>query len=159
MTEVRIKWGSRSADFGNHPAPPAPPAPPAAPPTPTTGWKQLHDRLDASAAAGEDRATARATLRGPTRCVPRAFKAIVIGRQIARVRFFLDGKLVATVTKANGPGGSFVRSFDPRKLSPGAHRVIARISFVASARTMSKVRTITFRGCARRATESARFTG
>jgi hypothetical protein len=98
-------------------------------------------------------------LRQPKRCVPGKFKAMVIGKHIARVRFHLDGKRLGTVTKPNGPGKTFVWVIDPTKYGPGEHRVVARVTFRASAHTKAKVRTITFSGCARRATESATFTG
>ena len=84
---------------------------------------------------------------------------MVIGKQIARVRFHLDGKPLGTVTKPNGPGNTFVWVIEPGNYGPGEHRVVARVTFQASARTKAKVRTITFSACARRATESARFTG
>jgi hypothetical protein len=154
-------------DFGNRPAPavvpppppppPAPPpAPPAAPPGGPTGGSSSQPTVPPRQVT---RPTGSATLRGPKRCVPGKFRAMVIGKQIARVRFHLDGKPLGTVAKPNGPGKTFVWVIDPRKYAPGTHRVVARVTFRPSARTKAKVRTITFSGCARRATEAASFTG
>jgi hypothetical protein len=146
-------------DFGNRQAPQSPPAPPPPPPPPPPSVTGSSGQSGTSPPPPPRPPTGRATLRQPTRCVPGKFKAMVIGKQIARVRFYLDGRSLGTVTQANGPGGTFVRVIDPKRYSPGRHRVVARVMFKAAAQTKSKVRTITFSGCARRASESARFTG
>ena len=64
---------------------------------------------------GQSTPTGAARLRGPTKCVARKFHAMVTGRQIARVRFYVDGKLVSTRTRPNGPGMSYRYRVDPAK--------------------------------------------
>ena len=88
----------------------------------------------------------------------RKFHATVTGRQIARVRFYVDGKLVSTKTRANGPGNSYRYQVDPAKYSGGTHRVVARITFRAAARTAATTKTFTFRRCGRSAVAPG-FTG
>jgi hypothetical protein len=100
----------------------------------------------------------RAILHGPTKCVPRRFKAFVTGRRIARVRFYVDGKLVSEVTRPNGPGLSYQRVINPAKFSDGKHRVVAKVKFLASAQTREVTRSFTFTRCAS-AAKAVRFTG
>jgi hypothetical protein len=52
----------------------------------------------------------------------------VTGRQIRRVTFFVDGKRVGTVTRADRLGRWQTR-VDPRKLSVGSHQVRAQVQF------------------------------
>ena len=100
----------------------------------------------------------RAKLRGPSRCVPRRFKAIVTGRRIARVRFYVDGKLASTLTRPNGTNATYQRVIDASKYPAGKHRVVAKIKFLASSQTKEATQTITFSRCAR-AVKTVKFTG
>jgi hypothetical protein len=97
----------------------------------------------------------RARLRGPSGCVYQAFTARVRGRRIARVRFYVDGKLVKTVSDQRRLYKAKIR---PRGLGIGIHRVTARVQFVADARTPARTLRLTFRRCARQ-TVQPRFTG
>ena len=97
----------------------------------------------------------RASLRGPSGCVYRAFTARVRGRRIARVRFYLDGRLVKTMEDRRR---LYTVKLRPRGLDLGFHRVTARVSFVAASRTASRTLRLTFRRCARQ-TVAPRFTG
>ncbi len=120
------------------PPPPPPPPPPAArPAAPITG---------------------RAVLHGPKQCVPRKFTAMVTGRRIARVRFYVDGKLVSTLTRPNGAGSTYRKLINPATYGRGKHRVVARVKFLASSNTRQVTRTFTFSRCAR-ATRAVNFTG
>jgi hypothetical protein len=97
----------------------------------------------------------RARLRGPSGCVYQAFTARVRGRRIARVRFYVDGKLVKTVSDRRRLYKAKIR---PKGLGIGIHRVTARVRFVADARTPARTLRLTFRRCARQ-TVQPRFTG
>jgi hypothetical protein len=97
----------------------------------------------------------RARLRGPSGCVYQAFTARVRGRRIARVRFYVDGRLIKTI---NGRRGSYRVKVRPRGLGIGIHRVTARVRFVAAARTPARTLRLSFRRCARQ-TVTPRFTG
>ena len=148
--------------FGNRvppavPPPPVPPPPPAVTPPPPPAVTPPPPPAPGTSGS-QATPTGAARLRGPTRCVARKFHAMVLGRQIARVRFYIDGKLVSTRTRANGPGGSFRLQVDPAKYGAGKHRVVARITFRASANTSSSTRTFTFRRCSRSAVAPG-FTG
>ena len=97
----------------------------------------------------------RARLRGPSGCVNRAFHARVRGRRIARVRFYVDGRLVKTI---RGRRASYSVKVRPRGLGFGRHRVVARVRFVAASETRPRTLRLTFRRCARQ-TVAPRFTG
>ena len=74
------------------------------------------------------------------------------------MRFYVDGKLVSTVTRPNGPGLSYQRVIDPAKFARGKHRVVAKVKFLASSQTREVTRTFTFTRCAR-AVRAVQFTG
>jgi hypothetical protein len=71
----------------------------------------------------------------------------VQGRQIRRVTYFVDGRRVATVTRADA-AGRYIARVDPRRLRAGVHRVRVRVQFRSDA---GPVRTLnmSFRTCAR----------
>lgn len=106
-----------------------------------------------------------ARLLAPAGCPPQSFFARVRGRGIARVRFSVDGRRLATVYRPDRAGVWKVR-VNTRYMSTGKHRLVARVTFDTSkaaafrqvegpaAKTMS----ITFTKCARRAQAPA-FTG
>jgi uncharacterized repeat protein (TIGR01451 family) len=97
----------------------------------------------------------RARLQGPSGCIYRAFLARVIGRRIASVRFFVDGRLVKRIDERQRTYTVRVR---PKGLGLGFHRVIARVRFVGASETAPRTLRLTFRRCARQ-TVSPRFTG
>ncbi|MEA2220073.1 MAG: trimeric autotransporter adhesin [Solirubrobacteraceae bacterium] len=158
--------------FGNHmptvsppPGPPPPPPPPVVTPPGTTGGSgngtpppPPPPPPPAVVPPPPPSPTGAARLSGPTKCVAKRFNAMVLGRQIARVRFYVDGKLVATKTSPNGPGNSYRTSIDPSLFGAGKHRVVARIQFRAAARTAMQTKTFTFRRCDRAAVAPI-FTG
>jgi hypothetical protein len=71
----------------------------------------------------------------------------VQGRQIRRVTYFVDGKRVATVTRADR-AGRYLASVDPRRLRTGVHRVRARVEFRSGAGPARTLK-MSFRTCAR----------
>lgn len=142
------------------PPPPPPPPPPAeetvAPAASGAVLAETSQPIvgqSAAAVAGKGR------LSRPERCVSRSFTALVIGRRIARVRFFVDGRLIATVRRATGTGGRWGTRIDTGRYRAGtSHRVVARIQFIASSNTRQSTQSYTFRRCAVAARAPA-FTG
>lgn len=65
----------------------------------------------------------RARLHVPRRCVRRPFRLSVSGTRIARVRFFVDARPVRART------GAHAVRVDPRRLTNGLHRALARVRF------------------------------
>ena len=98
-----------------------------------------------------------AKLSGPSRPVSGPFSVTVTGRKIERVRFYLDGRRLATVTAKRGRT-KFKVTIDPRGRSRRAHVVTARVTFTPASRTTSTTRRFTFRRTSR-GPDSPRFTG
>jgi hypothetical protein len=90
----------------------------------------------APALAGEDDGSGPVRLHASQGCVSgdRA-KATVSGDDIDSVKFFVDGKLVKTVTEATSRG-TFVFSMRCARLSVGAHRARAVVSESGSNQTL-----------------------
>ena len=127
-----------------------PPPPPAAPIvcTPPPG---------PAPAGGVLCARGTAAIRGRTGCQGSPFRVDVTGRQISRVTFSLDGRVVRTLTRPNS-GSRYRLAVDPRRLRGGVHRVTARTVFTRSSGTRARTLRVTFSRCARRASAPA-FTG
>ncbi|MEA2273578.1 MAG: hypothetical protein QOI98_2286, partial [Solirubrobacteraceae bacterium] len=107
------------------------------------------------AAAAASPGTAK--LRGPAGCLTSRGTAKVTGAQIARVVFRLDGRRLATVSKANGKRGAFQVHVSPSGLRTGIHKLTARVTFKAAANTRARTLRLAFAHCARRVLP--RFTG
>ncbi len=87
--------------------------------------------------------TGTARLRGvPVACVLNSFSAAVSGKRIARVRFLLDGKKVASKTAHRG-----TRYTAMVPLTPGTHRLTVKVSFTASSHTRARTFRVTVAGC------------
>lgn len=99
----------------------------------------------------------RARLRGASGCVSRPFRAVVSGRRIRRVTFFVDGRPVARRT-ARGNQRSFSARIRPGRLGFGVHRVTARVVFRTASATRPRTLLLSFQRCAGNAV-SPRFTG
>jgi hypothetical protein len=100
-----------------------------------------------------------AKLSGPSGC-PRtnAIAATVTGRRIVKVTFYVDGKKVKTLTKANGKGGRWTLPLNVRRLAFGAHRVQAKVQFAKSSQTKAKTLRLSFDRC-HTAAARPQFTG
>ena len=98
-----------------------------------------------------------AAIRGRTGCQGNPFSVVVRGRQIQRVVFTLDGRVVRTLTRPNS-GTNYVLRVNPRTLRTGIHRILARTTFRSQSGTRPRVLRVTFSRCARRASAPA-FTG
>jgi hypothetical protein len=94
-------------------------------------------------------------LRGPSGCIKQAFRARVIGRSIAAVSFFVDGKRVKRLT---GERSVYAVKIRPKNYGFARHRVVARVRFTADSGTAARRLPLTFRRCARQ-TVQPRFTG
>ena len=99
----------------------------------------------------------RARLSGPSGCVYKPFNAVVRGRQIRRVTFFVDGRRIV-IRKAKSGQRTFKARIRPSRLSVGVHRVTARVVFRTASRTRARTLVLSFQHCARLA-PSPQFTG
>jgi hypothetical protein len=99
-----------------------------------------------------------ARLRGPSGC-PRtsAVAATVSGRRIVKVTFYVDGKKVKTLTKANRDG-RWVLPMNVKRFAFGTHRVRVVVQFAKSSQTKAKTLRLSFNRC-RPAVVRPQFTG
>jgi len=93
------------------------------------------------------RARGTAAIAGARTCPIRSVPLRVRGRLIRRVTFFVDGRRVGAVTRANAAGQFQVR-VDPRRMRAGTHRVRAVVQFRSGAGPSRTLRT-SLRVCAR----------
>jgi hypothetical protein len=104
------------------------------------------------------RARGTAQIAGVRACTVSSVPLRVRGRLIRRVTFFVDGRRVGTVTRANAAGQFQVR-VDPRRMRAGTHRVRAQVQFRSGAGPSRALR-MSFRVCARPARQvQPNFTG
>lgn len=108
-------------------------------------------------AGGELCARGTAAIKGTTGCAGTPFRVVVRGRQIQRVVFTLDNKVVRSLTGPNR-GSLYVLPVNPSTLRLGVHRVLARTTFRSQSGTRPRTLRVTFSRCSRRATSPA-FTG
>jgi hypothetical protein len=100
-----------------------------------------------------------AKMRGPNGCpTNNVVAATITGKRIVKVTFYVDGHKVKTLTKPNGKGGAFKLPVNVRKLSYGAHRVMAKIQFAKSSGTKAKTLRLSFSHCSGAAAQP-KFTG
>jgi hypothetical protein len=139
--------------------PPAkPPVKPNPNPTPVAATPVAATPAQTAVRGTRAVARGRAQIAGARTCPVSAFNVRVTGRQIRRVTFTVDGRRVATVTRADRLGRWQAR-VNPRGLRTGLHRVQARVEFNRGAGSARTVRT-SFRICARPAAQVApSFTG
>jgi hypothetical protein len=137
-------------DFGNYTPPPPPVVPPVV--SPVTGTSTppatppvvvVKDTKAAKVLSG------KAALYGPKRCVTNNFVAAVTGRQIAKVQFYVNNRLVATRTKR--VGGRYTYTIKASSLSFAVHKLTAKVTYVAAAKTKAKTMSFTFSRCAKAA--------
>jgi prealbumin domain-containing protein len=100
-----------------------------------------------------------AKMRGPRGCpINNVVAATITGKRIVKVTFYIDGHKVKTLTKPNGKGGAFKLPVNVRKMSYGAHRVMAKIQFAKSSGTKAKTLRLSFSHCSGAAAQP-QFTG
>ncbi|HUR86671.1 MAG TPA: ice-binding family protein [Solirubrobacteraceae bacterium] len=88
--------------------------------------------------------TATAQISGPAGPVSAIFPVSVTGREIELVRFYIDGRRLATV-KAKQGRKKFKVMINPRGRSRRVHIVTARVHFTPASRTRATTRRVTFR--------------
>jgi hypothetical protein len=132
------------------------PPPHDEPPTPTPPTTTAQPKIQVSPARVRP---GSAKLSGPSGCpTTNAIAATVTGRRIVKVTFYVDGKKVKTLTKANGKGGRWVLPLNVRRLAFGAHRVQATVQFAKSSQTKAKTLRLSFDRC-HAAAAKPKFTG
>jgi hypothetical protein len=146
---------------------PPPPPPPATRPPPPTAPASRCVRPPGPAPPGQvvcraplapsSRPSGTARITGRTGCVTRDFDVTVSGRQIRRVAFYLDGKLIRTLTKPND-ASRFRIAVRPGTLERGTHRVIAKTTFLPASATRARSLRVVFQRCGRAAIQP-QFTG
>jgi len=144
LSHVDFCWDDQTPPPDDKTPPPADNTPPPADPPPA-GEAPPAATPPASPAArvlGEQARSGVSRLRGPSGCAGRTVKATVSGRAIKSVVFSLDGK---RVKRTSGAGSYSVRS---ATLSTGIHRIKAKVTFKAAARTRSRTHLLTFHRCA-----------
>jgi hypothetical protein len=139
------------------PQTPSTPQPPVTTTTVTPPTVAPAQQVAGVTAAGPAR-RGTAALRGPRAC-PRTSRvaATVTGRQIRRVTFFVRGKKVKTVTKADR-NGRWTLSVRTSSLRRGANAVTARVEFNGASATRTRTLRITITRCAAQAVQP-QFTG
>ena len=144
------------------PPPVAPPPPPPPPPPPAVAAVKAAEIVctpppGPAPAGGELCARGTAAVRGKSGCQGTPFNVVVTGREIQRVIFARDGKVVRNLTAPNS-GVRYVLRVNPRSMTLGLHRVLARIVFTSQSGTRTRTLRVVFSRCARKALSPA-FTG
>ncbi|HEX5223908.1 MAG TPA: hypothetical protein VFW29_02145, partial [Solirubrobacteraceae bacterium] len=75
-----------------------------------------------------------ATPAGPAECVSRSTQVYITGHQIATATFYVDGRRMKTVAKADRRGRYGIK-LNGRKLRYGAHRIKVVVVFTATSET------------------------
>ncbi|MBA2324535.1 MAG: hypothetical protein H0V92_11175 [Pseudonocardiales bacterium] len=99
----------------------------------------------------------KATITGRSGCQTKTFRIVVRGKQISKVIFTLDGKVVRTLRRPNS-GRNYVLTVSPNRMRTGIHRVIAKVTFKRKSGTKAKKLRAVFQRCARKVT-GPQFTG
>jgi hypothetical protein len=88
-----------------------------------------------------------ARLSGPSGCpTTSAVAASVSGRRIVKVTFYVDGKKVKTLTKAN-KNGRWVLPMNVKRFAFGTHRVRVTVQFAKSSQTKARTLRLSFSRC------------
>ena len=72
--------------------------------------------------------------------------ATVSGRRIVKVTFYVDGKKVKTLTKADR-NGRWVLPMNVKRFAFGTHRVRVVVQFAKSSQTKAKTLRLSFNRC------------
>jgi hypothetical protein len=141
---------------------PTPPPPPVEPPTTTPPVSPpAQQAVSPTPQVRVSPARVRpgsAKLRGPSGCpTTSAVAASVSGRRIVKVTFYVDGKKVKTLTKANR-NGAWVLPMNVKRFAFGTHRVRVTVSFAKSSQTKAKTLRLSFSRC-HSAVVKPQFTG
>jgi hypothetical protein len=69
-----------------------------------------------------------------------SFRASVKSKGVASVAFYLDGRRLKTLTAKSARKGLISITIDPRKLSVGAHKLMAKITMAKASSASKAVR-------------------
>jgi hypothetical protein len=140
---------------------PTPPTPPQEPPTTTPPVSPPVQVVSPTPQVRVSPARVRpgsAKLRGPSGCpTTSAVAASVSGRRIVKATFYVDGKKVKTLTKANR-NGAWVLPMNVKRFAFGTHRVRVTVQFAKSSETKAKTLRLSFSRC-HSAVVKPQFTG
>ena len=137
---------------------PTQPPPPVEPPTTTPPAQQAVSPTPQVRVSPARVRPGSAKLRGPSGCpTTSAVAATVSGRRIVKVTFYVDGKKVKTLTKANR-NGAWVLPMNVKRFAFGTHRVQVTVSFARSSQTKAKTLRLSFSRC-HSAVVKPQFTG
>lgn len=140
---------------------PTPPPPPQEPPTTTPPVQPPAQVVSPTPQVRVSPSRVRpgsARLRGPSGCpTTSAVAATVSGRRIVKVTFYVDGKKVKTLTKANR-NGRWVLPMNVKRFAFGTHRVRVTVQFARSSQTKAKTLRLSFSRC-HSAVVKPQFTG
>ena len=129
---------------------PTPPPPPQEPPTNTPPVQPPAQVVSPTPQVRVSPARVRpgsATLRGPSGCpTTSAVAATVSGRRIVKVTFYVDGKKVKTLTKANR-NGRWVLPMNVKRFAFGTHSVRVTVQFAKSSQTKARTLRLSFSRC------------
>jgi hypothetical protein len=88
-----------------------------------------------------------ARLSGPSGCpTTNAVAATVSGRRIVKVTFYVDGRKVKTLTRANR-NGKWVLPMDVKRFAFGSHSVRVTVQFAKSSQTKARTLRLSFNRC------------
>ena len=127
---------------------PPPPPPIVVPPPPPPPQEVLPE---------ETTPKGTAAVTGKTGCYGTPFNVVVSGRQIERVIYSIDGKVVKTLMAPNS-GSRYKLPIIPKRFKTGTHRVLARVIFTTKSKTKNRTLRVVFSRCAKKASSPA-FTG
>jgi len=100
--------------------------------------------------------TGTAKLRGPVGCAKATSRVVVTGSRIRSVVFYVDGRKVRTLTKADKQR-RWIHTVRTTKLKYGTHRVKVRVTFTKASATKARTLTMVINRC--RPTVKPKFTG
>jgi hypothetical protein len=120
----------------------APQTPPA-----TASAESPAANVGQSAVKGAQVVRGNAALRGKNGCATRAFFAHVTGNSITRVTFTLDGRRIATATRATTARQLRVQ-IHPGAIRVGSHRLVAKVEFRSPTAPQTRLLSLSFRRCA-----------
>jgi hypothetical protein len=122
-------------------------SPPPPPPSdePPTSQPQAEPVVSPQIAVSPSRVRpGSARLSGPSGCpTTSAVAATVSGRRIVKVTFYVDGRKVKTLSKANR-NGQWVLPMNVKRFAFGTHRVRVTVQFATSSQTKTKTLRLSF---------------
>ncbi|MBA2522693.1 MAG: Ig-like domain-containing protein [Solirubrobacterales bacterium] len=123
--------------------------PPVTPPPPTNPPKPKNPKNPDSPKDKKGNATLKVSGSGP--CAGHSFDVTVNGKRIDSVKFYVDGKLIATDSRK-----AFSTKINTRKFKVGSHKITIKVKFAKGSKPATKTLTDRFFRCDK---PEAPFTG